>query len=216
MRVLRGSGPSGLAGIAGNREQLSESNEQGKERIGIEIIRPLISFYREDVIAYLKARGVSWREDATNKDEKFLRNRIRRRLVPLLDEAFPSWKTGVAAMAETQALASDFIADEARRRIIWMRDLKSSLSTDADNFFSQPLIIREEAVFQAIDELLKNVKNPRSVKRVVVRRFCADCGMKAADFGAVTARREEGRILLLRKRKEYFEYGVSELVRQQD
>ena len=232
MRVLRGCGPAGLAAMAESKEQLTEDKAK--------IVRPLMALSRADVIAYLKAKGISWREDATNADERFLRNRIRRRLVPLLDEAFPSWKAGVAAMAQTQALTADFLADEARRLIVWecnntrtsRKDAEaqsiakiSFLSTDEKNFFMQPLIVREEAVFQAIDMLLRKAKNPRSIKRAVVRRFCeretslqnaqaaVEDGVKAADFGTVTARREGGNILLARKRKEFFECGISALVR---
>ena len=258
MRVLRGCGPAGLAAMAEGREQrtankvqLTENREQLSENKA-KIVRPLLSFCRADVIAYLNTKGISWREDATNKDEKFLRNRIRRRLVPLLDEAFPSWKEGIAAMAETQSLAAEFIADEARRRVVWdagsresgvgNRDCYSKnytgnnkqnfqtsiptphsllptpyLSTDDKNFFLQPLIVREEAIFQAVDVLLIKAKNPRSVKRAVVRRFClsaeTDAGVKAADFGAVTVRRGDGKVLLSRKRKEFFERGVSVLVK---
>jgi len=219
MRVLRGCGPAGLAGIAESREQRTVNKEQLTEDKA-KIVRPLMALSRADVIAYLKAKGISWREDATNADERFLRNRIRRRLVPLLDEAFPSWKAGVTAMAQTQALAAEFIADEARRLIVWdagSRIPTPYLSTDEKNFFLQPLIVREEAVFQAIDLLLRKAKNPRSIKRAVVRRFCLSAviedGVKAADFGTVTARREGGKILLARKRKEFFERGVSTLVR---
>jgi len=192
MRFLRGSGPAGLAAMPQSRGR---------------ILRPLLGLTRADVIEYLKAKDIPWREDATNTDEEFLRNRIRNRLIPLLDEAFPSWKTGIAAMAQTQSLAAAFIFSEAGNRIKW--DIqKSSISTETENFNTQPLIIREEAIFLAIDELLKDVKNARSVKRAVVRQFCSGL-VNAADLGPVRITRDAGKITLSRKEKEFFERGVS-------
>ena len=215
MRVLRGCGPAGLAAMPAEK---IEKNK--KQRI---ILRPLLSVNREDVINYLTAKGIQWREDSTNTDEKFLRNRIRRRLVPLLNETFPSWKTAVSNMAETQSLAADFIAEEAKNRICWelfhephepARTKKNKhfvLFTNEENFFAQPLIIREEALFLAIDRFLKGKKNMSSIKRSVIRQFCSKSAA-AADLGVVQVRKEGGKILLSRKRKEFFESGVSILI----
>ena len=178
----------------------------------IVIVRPLLGMTRADVIEYLQANNISWIEDISNTDEKYLRNRIRGKLVPLLDEAFPFWRSGAAAMAQTQSTAAEFIADEAKKRIVWEINNEDFLFTDAVNFFSQPEIIREEAVFLGIDELLKKSANYRSVKRAVVRKFCAQTGasaVTAADFGAVRVKYEGEKILLSRKRKEFFECGIS-------
>ncbi|MDR0409821.1 MAG: tRNA lysidine(34) synthetase TilS, partial [Spirochaetaceae bacterium] len=68
LRILRGAGPAGLA-------MMPERNGR--------ILRPLISVSRAEIIEYLLERGFSWREDSSNKDERYLRNRIRRRLKPL-------------------------------------------------------------------------------------------------------------------------------------
>jgi tRNA(Ile)-lysidine synthase len=223
MRILCGSGSAGLAAMPERRGRL---------------LRPLLKMTRADVIAYLKAKNISWREDSTNTDEKYLRNRIRRRLIPLLNEAFPSWKSGIFGMAETQSLTAAFIAGEAKARIKWNnykpqdtqnhrrgqeisrnslcnsadKNVPVSVFTEVENFFAQDQIIREEAVFQAIDELLKNRKNPRPVKRAVVRRFCAGT-VNAADLGNVKIIREREKIILSRAQKEYFESGISRLVK---
>src|SRR5688572_25418546 len=69
-RLLRGSGTTGLAGIW-------PVTEDG-------IVRPLIEVDREDVLAYLRDRGLEWREDSSNRDRQFARNRVRQELLPLL------------------------------------------------------------------------------------------------------------------------------------
>jgi tRNA(Ile)-lysidine synthase len=104
MRIFRGSGPSGLAPMPASRGR---------------ILRPLIKLRRSDVIAYLTEKKLTWREDASNSDIRFLRNRVRRRLIPLLNESFPQWRTALAAFAQTQSLAADFIQNEASARISW-------------------------------------------------------------------------------------------------
>jgi tRNA(Ile)-lysidine synthase len=69
-RLLRGAGIAGLAGILPiTREGL---------------IRPLLEVSRAEVERHLRSRGIEWREDATNRDLGFARNRIRHTLLPQL------------------------------------------------------------------------------------------------------------------------------------
>ena len=75
MRLLRGSGLEGLAGIPPVRVGG-----------GVRIIRPLIETSRAAVLAYLGAVGAGWREDETNRDTTILRNRIRMVLLPAVLE----------------------------------------------------------------------------------------------------------------------------------
>ncbi|MBN2408563.1 MAG: tRNA lysidine(34) synthetase TilS [Candidatus Aminicenantes bacterium] len=74
MRILRGSGPSGLAGIAPCLDGL--------------IIRPLIEVERRDVEAFLRERKASFCRDETNRDTRYLRNRVRLKLIPYLERNF--------------------------------------------------------------------------------------------------------------------------------
>jgi tRNA(Ile)-lysidine synthase len=69
MRVLQGAGPRGLAGIPARRGR---------------IVRPLLAVTRVEVQAHLAAHGLQSVDDATNRDPKFLRNRLRHGLLPLL------------------------------------------------------------------------------------------------------------------------------------
>lgn len=68
MRLLRGSGPSGLAGIPPKRGKV--------------IIRPLINTKQEMIMAYLQARDLPYAIDSSNKDTTLLRNKIRLELIP--------------------------------------------------------------------------------------------------------------------------------------
>ena len=89
MRFLQGAGGSSLGGIARLR--------------GI-FFRPVLDCSREDLAGWLSARGISWREDSTNADVNYLRNRIRHTLVPTLNSGFPGWESGVLSAAARSAL----------------------------------------------------------------------------------------------------------------
>lgn len=73
-RLLRGSGLRGLRGIAARREL------EG----GLVVVRPLLTATRADILAYLHELEQPYREDATNLDPRYTRNRIRHELLPLL------------------------------------------------------------------------------------------------------------------------------------
>jgi tRNA(Ile)-lysidine synthase len=76
--LVRGTGLGGLRGMPQERELT----------LGIRLIRPLLQVRREQVQAYLSEIGQTFREDESNSDPSFTRNRIRRRLLPLLREEF--------------------------------------------------------------------------------------------------------------------------------
>jgi tRNA(Ile)-lysidine synthase len=73
MRVLAGAGPRGLAGMAPVRGS---------------IIRPLFALRRHEIAAELEAVGLPWIEDPSNRDVRFLRNRVRHDLLPALSAAW--------------------------------------------------------------------------------------------------------------------------------
>lgn len=83
MRILRGTGLRGLAGILPLRRISPESE--------ILLARPLIDVTRKEVQRYLTAKNLNWVEDATNRDTNFLRNRIRNEILPQIEKicAFP-------------------------------------------------------------------------------------------------------------------------------
>lgn len=89
LRLLRGAGSRGLAGIRATRGAL---------------VRPLIESRRAALGAYLSARGETWRDDASNADVSIPRNRLRHELMPVIERIAPG---GSEALARTAALAAD-------------------------------------------------------------------------------------------------------------
>ena len=94
-RILRGSGVSGVAGI---RPVTTEG-----------VVRPLLFLWRGEIESWLRDRHIPWREDHTNADPAYTRNRIRHRLLPLLrDEYNPSVDDSLARMATLAAEDEQF------------------------------------------------------------------------------------------------------------
>jgi tRNA(Ile)-lysidine synthase len=104
LRLLRGSGPGGLAGIAPMVDGL--------------IIRPLLDVERSEVEAYLKEKKISFCEDESNQDIRYHRNRIRLRLIPYLQKHYePGIVRNLARLAEIAREDEEWATKIAGRRM---------------------------------------------------------------------------------------------------
>lgn len=75
LRLLRGAGTTGLAGM---------------RPVDPPFVRPLLPFARTELVEWLASEGIAWREDASNQDPAFVRNRVRHELLPLLESYNPA------------------------------------------------------------------------------------------------------------------------------
>jgi tRNA(Ile)-lysidine synthase len=108
MRIIRGAGLRGLGGI----HPRFAVEDDGGEVYG-EILRPLLTVRRRELQPYLADIGQTWREDSTNADESFTRNRVRKLLVPLLEKEFnPSVAESLAELAEIARGEEDYWENE--------------------------------------------------------------------------------------------------------
>ena len=89
LHLLRGTKAKGLAGIPPSRALAP----------GLTLIRPLLAIPRADVMAYLRAYGLRHVVDRTNREERFTRNWVRRRVLPLLESRSPRLREHLAALA---------------------------------------------------------------------------------------------------------------------
>ena len=100
MRLVRGTGMRGLGGI---HPRLVVENEDGN--VSGEIVRPLLSVRRHDLEKYLIDLKQPWREDSSNVDSKFTRNRMRKLVLPLLEREFNP--AVVESLSELSTIARD-------------------------------------------------------------------------------------------------------------
>lgn len=136
LNLARGSGPEGLAGMrpkrllgvgesgsagerGGERERKAESAPPHSEisHAHPRLIRPLLGTSRDQIEAYARERGLSWREDASNRDARFKRAALRRDVLPALDTHFPGASERLARSAELmRGFVDESLRPELRRR----------------------------------------------------------------------------------------------------
>lgn len=84
--MLRGAGLAGLSGMPAVRDDA--------------VVRPLYETTRREILTYLRTAGLSYREDSSNAKPLYLRNRVRRELIPLLTQLVPSSVEGLCRLAD--------------------------------------------------------------------------------------------------------------------
>jgi tRNA(Ile)-lysidine synthase len=102
LHILRGTGLQGLQGILPIRKINN-----------ISVIRPLIKLRKADILRFLAQRKISFRDDETNTQTRFFRNKIRLKLLPLLARDYQrNIKNILAGLAETVGLDYDYLANQ--------------------------------------------------------------------------------------------------------
>ena len=101
LRIFRGTGIRGLSGI-----HPRIAFEEPGRAFG-EVVRPLLGIRRAALLEFLRERGQGWREDSSNRDIAFLRNRVRHQLLPMITKEF-----GEAAIEHMAELAEIARAEE--------------------------------------------------------------------------------------------------------
>jgi tRNA(Ile)-lysidine synthase len=102
MRAIRGAGLRGLGGMAPRRGPF---------------VRPLLGLERAEVRAYLEARGLAPVEDPTNASDRYLRNRVRARVLPLLAEENPRVVRALCRLADSCREEQAALEELARARL---------------------------------------------------------------------------------------------------
>jgi tRNA(Ile)-lysidine synthase len=127
--LLRGTGLTGLRGIARHRRIAAD----------VQVIRPLLSANRADIERYLNSLSQPWRQDSSNADRRFRRNRIRHELLPLLERDFnPRVAEALARLGhEARAWRRTQLAGIARK----LRSAELPRAGDAV-IFSRPKLAR--------------------------------------------------------------------------
>lgn len=102
LALSRGAGVAGLAAMPARWQQG-----------GITFHRPLLAVAGADIRAWLQAQGMGWIEDPSNQDERYTRNRIRHRLLPVLEQVFPQFRDTFARSSRHAAQAAQLLQELA-------------------------------------------------------------------------------------------------------
>lgn len=100
MHLLRGSGTTGLSGMAYKNDR--------------DYVRPLLDVSRYEIEQYLRCCSLNWRDDSSNIDAKYLRNRIRHELLPVLKTYNPDIRSSLSATAKILGDDEELLAELTR------------------------------------------------------------------------------------------------------
>ena len=146
MNIIRGSGLKGLVGIPQVRGN---------------IIRPFWEFYRKDLENYLEVSKIPFRDDLSNKDSKYLRNRIRHELIPHLESYNPNIKKKLQEMSEIvgeeDALLSQMTIDVFNQKILDHEENGKIICWKIHEFLSHPVALRQRLVRETFFRLTGNM-----------------------------------------------------------
>lgn len=199
MRLLRGTSPGGLAAM----RPLTEMGE-------LLLIRPLLPFWRSEVLAYLNETGREYREDRSNQDRRFFRNRVRLDLLPFLEESYsPRIKELLVNLARAEGERESFIesrGDEIRQRIV--RSHREGLKLRIEELLEQPAVLRREVLKKALFKAGCPEVGRRhwdQLEKLLGGKTGRECHLP----GGVAAKREYNHLLFLKRgeilrRKEFF------------
>jgi tRNA(Ile)-lysidine synthase len=159
MRLLRGCGPDSIGGIA----------EASRDGIAL---RPLLDVSRADIETFARAQGLSWRDDASNADPRYTRNRLRAEVLPGLQADFnPRLLRAIGDLAEAQRRDTEWldalVEDEAGRLVA--RETSGGLRILASGWEQRP-----EALARRLAKwLLLEAGAGRDITRVHLLRVLA-------------------------------------------
>jgi tRNA(Ile)-lysidine synthase len=146
MRVARGAGTRGLAGIY---PQLSVHGSQFSAQTSI--VRPLLGIRRSELEGYLREAGQEWREDSTNRDLRYARNRVRHGILPRLERNLnPAVHEALAEMAEIARAEEEYWKNEIARELPLVWKAGGLSTTELGNL---PLAVQRRVIRAAAESL---------------------------------------------------------------
>lgn len=146
MRLMRGCG-DGVTAMA----------EYSKRANGIALWRPLLGVHPEELRGYLRTQGINWCEDESNRDETYLRNFLRRRVLPELEHRD---KDTLAHFCKSAALLSDehaFVVEQARKMLTLCSGKDGLPYLDVTMLMDQHIALRRTAVRLFLKERMDEV-----------------------------------------------------------
>lgn len=137
LKLARGAGRSGLSGIASDIVLN-----------GLRVVRPMLNITRDEIITFLNENQFSWREDVSNSDLSFLRNRVRHEIIPMLESRLnPAIKDTLLRTAEIFKEEDKWIENQAEDILgKCVTYAAGSISLNRELLISQPLAMRRRVL----------------------------------------------------------------------
>ena len=200
MKFLRGAGTRGLAGIHPVMKR-GQNNE-------VRVVRPLLVIRRPQIETYLASIDQPWREDESNLDRRFLRNRVRHELLPLIERDYnPNIREVLSEMAEINRGEELYWRYQAWEMLRRLRDDRDRIRVEG--FDAVPEGLQRRVLRRVLDEL-NIAADFQHVERL---RLCATGKVQRTELPeGWRAERERQYLVLRRSNGERAPVGYKQLV----
>lgn len=194
-RMARGSG---LTGVAGMRPAAPLPGDPA-----ILVIRPLLQFTRAEIEEIVTEAGTGWREDESNSDVSYARNRIRSGILPELAQINEAAVRHICALAEESAQAVEYLrseTDAALARCTAGESGADSLVIDVKTLLQEHPLIADRVLMEALARAAGRRRDLTREHVEALRDLCAKNGTAEGDFpGGVHALVSGGLLMFSRK-----------------
>ncbi len=185
MRILRGAGPQGLAGIPPKR--------------GGVIIRPILNIWRSEIMTYLDERDLDYRTDSSNLGTDYTRNRVRHELLPVLETYNPSIGRSLVNLGAVMTGVADHydrLTDDALLRVVKSATM-GQMALDSGTFAGYDVSLRRSVVRRVVGDLRPDLTALafRHVESVLTLAARGEVGGAAELPGGVRVRLDHGNIV---------------------
>lgn len=129
---------------------------------GIDIIRPTLSYSKEDLKSILRENNFNWSEDSTNSEQNYLRNKIRWNIAPLIEDVFPAVSQIVQRNAELMSGYSVLVMEKVNQLI-----KKNKIKKDV--FCNQVTIVRYNIILELTKQYqMVSINQLRHIDNVII------------------------------------------------
>ena len=196
MRFFEGGGADGAGGIKKTRGMF---------------IRPLLGISRPEIERFLTLERIPWRVDGTNGDTSYFRNKIRCRLVPVLDALIPGWKSAVLTGAK-KARDDDEALTALADSFLWSGS-RGGMRMPLSVFSSASRALQRRLLYRAFNKIGIEVRVPyRFVERICNAAASSGVFFEEASGVSVEIRCES--ISVKKSQKDATDTGFSAIIRK--
>ncbi len=194
LRLIRGAGLTGLSGIRPHRKIHR-----------LDLVRPLLTTVREQVLDYLTRRGLGHRVDSSNLSTDPRRNFVRLALLPRIQAVNPSIRETLIREAALFREADAYIAAEAARAFtsVALARAGGKIELDAERLLLYPKLLRKYVLRFALQELNGDTLDLSTAHIDALHALLTSHPGRSADVPmGIQAQRKRGKIVLSKQERE--------------
>jgi len=149
--LIRGSKLAGMRGMA----PITVVKEQG-----LELIRPMLTISKNEILEWLREHSYTWREDVTNQDNRYARNKLRNEVIPLLEEINERSAEHIIEFAQNASIWQEYAQQQVAR--YWTENIEPGRIAkgetveyilNREKLRQQPKVFAQEVIYQLITTL---------------------------------------------------------------